>query len=120
MSDPVSASAYLPVRLGELVALVPHVCVARGIPRYRGTGLVLACKPGVVPDTIGSCPVTTESCVDDVEVVVEEFVRVASVGYESCDGESPAVRVGLLVGDVGGDGISGEPEDLDTGLGPDH
>lgn len=113
-------STHLPERIVELRALVPHVVVALGVPGDRGTRLVLASETTVVPDTVGSGPITAEGVGEDVEIVVEELVRVAEIRNEGSDGETPGVRVGLLSGDVGGDSVTGEPPDADAVLGPEH
>jgi len=71
-----------------------------------------------VPDV--SSPISTEGGVENGKVIREEGVGVAGGGREVGLRSSPSRRKRLTGGDVGGDPLSREEEDGDTGVVPLH
>lgn len=108
----------LPVSIVKVLPLILHISLAGAIPRHRRARLILTGVTGVVPDPIGTSPVSAEGVGEDVEVVVHELVGIAGGGREIADGSAPGGGHGLIGEDVIRDLATGEPPDADTGLVP--
>jgi len=111
----------LPISLAKVLALIHNIIMAVRVSGDSSARLALTGKSAPVPNPVCSGPITAESSVDDVEVLVEELVRIACVRFEDSHGFAPGVRVGVTGVYVGGDGVSGEPPYGYTAvLGPHH
>ena len=73
---------------------------------------------GILPDV--SSPISTEGGIEDGEVIGEEGVGVTGGGREVGLRSSPSRGERLTGSDVGGDSLSREEEDRDTGSVPLH
>lgn len=110
----------LPISIGERASRIQNEIWTSWITRHCRTRLILTSVSSVIPNTICTGPISAESRVENVVMLIEEFVGRTRGWCKVCNWGSPGWRIGLFVGDVCWNAVSREPVYLDTSFSPNH